>query len=433
MMLLYNLLWPIGLLVFLPGFLLKMFRRGGYRKNFGQRFALYDSDVRQRLREYPEPIWMHAVSVGEVMIALKLAEKLRALRPSHAIVLTTTTATGYAFARKSASPCMTVLYTPLDFWPIMHRAFRFIAPRQIVLIEAEVWPNMMSEATRRKVPVALANARLSTRSERKFLRFRHVLAPIFRRLSLLCVTDAEDVARWQRIGAPVDRMEAVGNIKFDPDERPRISDEPRRFLDQIGVSADRPVLFGGSTHRGEEEILADVFNSLRQEIHDLFLVLAPRHVERLGEIAGLLRRRNLHVARRTRAETPMPTGGETTPDVLLIGTTGELALWYEIATVVFVGKSLTAHGGQNPVEAIAAGKPVIFGPHMENFAALAKQLREKNAAACASDRAELETSVRRLLSEPATREQMNAAAARVLAPHRGATARTATLIDDLFS
>jgi 3-deoxy-D-manno-octulosonic-acid transferase len=423
MMLLYNLLWPLGLLIFLPAFLLKMFRRGGYRKNFGQRLGFYRPEVRQRLRAR-QPVWIHAVSVGEVMIALKLAAQLRALRPDLHCALTTTTTTGNALAQKSAPDWITVLYTPLDFLPVMRRAFRAIAPRQIVLIEAEVWPNLVDEAARRNIPVALANARLSTRSERKFLRFRFLLAPIFRKLRLLCVTDAADAERWRRIGAKAEGIRPVGNIKFDPEERRAPSIEPRRFLEQIAVDASRPVLFGGSTHRGEEEILADAFGALRNELTRLFLIIAPRHVERAREIEAFLCGRGLRVARRTRP-------GKAPPDVLLLDTTGELADWYSTATVVFIGKSMTTRGGQNPVEAIAAGKPVIFGPHMENFASLSQQLLEHDAARCVHDASELALLAGQLLRDTALRETMSAQATKLLASHRGATWRTAQLIDAL--
>lgn len=422
-MLLYNLLWPLGLLVFLPGFFIKMLRRGGYRKNFGQRLGFYGAEVAQRLNRR-QPIWIHAVSVGEVGIALKLTAQLQALNPDSHFVLTTTTTTGHAVAEKSAPPSMTVLYTPLDFLPVMRRAFRFIAPRQIVLIEAEVWPNMVSEAARRKIPVALANARLSERSERKFLRFRFLLAPVFHKLSLACVTDTADAGRWRRLGLPSERIHTVGNIKFDAEEQPASPAEPRRFLDQIGIDASRPVLFAGSTHRGEETIAIDAFLALRVEFPNLFLVIAPRHVERAGEIEALLRECGLRLAKRTRPE-------EMLPAVLLLDTTGELAHWYAIATVVFIGKSLTARGGQNPVEAILAGKPVIFGPHMENFVKLAKELLRQQAALCAHDAKELAPHAAQLLRDPQMREAMTARAHSVLATHRGATRRTAELIGSL--
>jgi 3-deoxy-D-manno-octulosonic-acid transferase len=403
MMLLYNLLWPLGLLGFFPGFLLKMIRRGGYRKNFGQRLGFYSSEVRQRLRR-DQPIWIHAVSVGEVLIALKLAAKLHQRRPKLHCALTTTTTTGFALAQRSAPPWMTVLYTPLDFWPVMRRAFRAIAPRQIILIEAEVWPNMVGIAARRKIPVTLANARLSIRSERKFLRFRFLLAPIFRKLSLICVTEKNDPLRWQRIGARIEKIYAVGNIKFDPEEARAVSDQPRRFLEKIGIDPARPILFGGSTHRGEEEILANVFLALRREFHALFLVIAPRHVERAGEIESALRARGLRVARRTGP-------GESSPDVLLIDTTGELADFYTVA--------------------IVAGKPVIFGPHMENFEVLSRQLLKRGGAMLAPDLDELVSLAGRILRDANIRESMVTQATRVLAPHRDATLRTAELIEAL--
>jgi 3-deoxy-D-manno-octulosonic-acid transferase len=188
----------------------------------------------------------------------------------------------------------------------------------------------------------------------------------------------------------------------------------------------RPILFGGSTHRGEEKILIDAFCALRGEFPNLSLVLVPRHVERAREIEADLRSCNLRSNRRS----AIRNGGEWS-DCLLIDTTGELREWYEIATIVFIGKSLTAHGGQNPAEAMVARKPVIFGPHMENFASLAKELIAKNGALCVQDLPELIDTSRHLLRDAAAREQLVSNALRVLQPHRGATARTAALIDEL--
>src|SRR6266699_7125734 len=167
----YNLFWPVGLLFFLPGYFMKMVRRGGYRKNFGQRFGMYNRELRVRLLNQ-RSTWLHAVSVGEVNIALKLASALRALQPDLQCVLTTTTTTGFALANKNASHWVEVMYTPLDFWPIIRRAFTVIRPARILLIEAEVWPNLVAEAHARRIPIALVNARLSPRSEKRFRLFR---------------------------------------------------------------------------------------------------------------------------------------------------------------------------------------------------------------------------------------------------------------------
>ena len=424
--LIYNLLWPLGLLLFLPSYLAKMFRRGGYRKDFGQRLGFYSSEWRRRLHGQ-SPTWIHAVSVGEVVIALKLAEQLRTLRPDLKCVLTTTTTTGHALAQKSAPSWMDVLYAPLDFWPVMRRAFRAIAPQRIILIEAEAWPNLVAEATRRKIPLVLANARLSPRSERRFRRFKVFVGPIFRRLDLVCVPTAEDAENWKNLGAKTSQIHAVGNIKYDVFNQPILSDAAQRFR-ETGIDAARPILFGGSTHRGEEQILVDVFCGLRPEFPDLFLILAPRHVERANEVEAELRKRDLRSIRQT------ASGRRTQElDCLLIDTTGELPGWYNFATIVFIGKSLTAHGGQNPVEAISARKPVIFGPHMENFASLAEQLITGGGAISVQNSEELLENSRRLLSSPAEREKLANNALRVIQPHREAAARTAALIEKISS
>src|SRR5881394_2400638 len=188
----FNLLWPFGLLLFLPGYLVKMFRRGGYREKFGQRLGFYQPQLRARLY-WQKPIWLHAVSVGEVTIALKLAGQIRASKPDQHCVLTTTTTTGFAFANKNAPDWIEVMYSPLDFWPIMRCAFATIRPKAIVLVEAEVWPNLVAEAHGRKIPIALVNARLSPRSEKRFRMFRRFVSPIFQMLDAVCVQNLEDV------------------------------------------------------------------------------------------------------------------------------------------------------------------------------------------------------------------------------------------------
>src|SRR4030081_1414355 len=167
----YNLLWPLGLLLFLPGYIVKIIRRGGYREKFGQRLGWYDIDLRRRLPKR-RSTWLHAVSVGEVAVALKLAVRLRVFEPDRPCVLTTTTTTGFSFANKNAPPWIEVMYTPLDFWPIMRRAFALIRPARVILVEAEVWPNLAAEAHARGIPLVLVNARLSPRSERRFQQFK---------------------------------------------------------------------------------------------------------------------------------------------------------------------------------------------------------------------------------------------------------------------
>jgi 3-deoxy-D-manno-octulosonic-acid transferase len=426
----YNLLFPVALLFFLPGILVKMVRRGNYRHKFGQRFGFYDRALRDRLRG-GDRTWIHAVSVGEVMIALKLAEKLRELEPALRVVLTTTTTTGFAIATKDSPEWIEVLYNPLDFWPVMQRAFHVIHPQRVILVEAEVWPNLAAEAYRRSLPLALVNARLSTRSERRFRKFRFAIAPTFRLLDLVCVQESEDVPRWEALGVDLERIEVVGSIKFDrPQARPD-PEMPREVLARCEIDPERPIFFAGSTHAGEERIAAEIFLNLRSEFPDLFLIIAPRHFERTVEIQRMLESLGLRVALRTDAS--MTSSRMTKPDCFILNAMGELQHWYAVGTVVFVGKTLTAHGGQNPVEPIAAGCPVIFGPNMGNFATLARSLVERGGAIQVANETELRESVARLLRDEPTRRRLVENARDVLRRHDGATLRTAEFVTSLRS
>jgi 3-deoxy-D-manno-octulosonic-acid transferase len=426
----YNLLWPIGLFFFLPGYFVKMIRRGGYREKFGQRLGMYDHELRVRLSKQ-KSTWLHAVSVGEVNIALKLANTLRVLEPDLHCVLTTTTTTGFSLANKNAPAWIEVVYTPLDYWPIMRRAFSVIRPERVLLVEAEVWPNLVSIAHASRVPTALVNARLSPRSEKRFRRFRFFVAPTFRLLDLVCAQEPEDIDRWIALGVRSDRVSAVGSIKYDPNGGDQnlegaASSQQYRFGN---ANRQDPVLFGGSTHRGEEEILATMFLRLRQQFPSLRLFIAPRHVERLREIHSMLAALPLRVAPASEVVRQLPD--ESDVDCVLLDTTGELRRWYPIATIVFIGKSLTAHGGQNPVEPILAGKPVVFGPHMENFAPLAKGLLLEKGAIQVGDIDSFERAIAELLRDNAARERLVQNAREVLSKHEGATARTAALVHEL--
>ncbi len=232
----YNLLFPLALLFFLPAYFVKMLRRGNYRNKFGQRLGFYDRKTRAKLA-HGRATWLHAVSVGEVMIALKLATKMQEREPSLRIALTTTTTTGFALASRQAPDWIEVLYTPLDFWPVMRRAFALIRPIRIVLVEAEVWPNLTAIAHRQKIPIALVNARLSPRSEGRFRAFNLFVRPYFQKLDLICVQEQEDVARWESLGADPARIFPVGSIKFDPENVAPHPEVPRAVLHRLGIDA----------------------------------------------------------------------------------------------------------------------------------------------------------------------------------------------------
>ena len=425
---LYNVVFPMAVLLMLPSFLMRMIRRGKYRHKFGQRFGIYSPGVRERIAGTGR-VWLHAVSVGEVNIALKLIQALRDADPSLVFILSTTTSTGFKLAASRKSPWLEPIYNPLDFLPVVRRVMQTIRPRALILVEAEVWPNVVCEARRLGAKAVLVNARLSPRSEKRFRAARMIAAPLFNQLDALYLQEPEDIARWTSLGVRQDKLHVTGSIKFDDSAaaaRPIRNFRP--VLDALGVPVDAPVLLGGSTFEGEEEILARVFLQLRKSRPDLFLILVPRHHERGDAVARQMERLGLKVARRTQSDQ------HTRPDVLLVDTTGELVSWYLCATVVFMGKSLCDRGGQNPAEPLAAGVPVVFGPHMRNFASLVQGLLRNQAAMEISDEATLQVAVESLLSSPEKRNAMVRRGVKCLEIHRGATDRTVSLLrENAFS
>ena len=438
----YNVCFPFVFLALLPGYLSRMIRRGDYRARFGQRFGWYSRDVRDRLAAGPPRLWLQAVSVGEMLVALKFIAALREQAPGLPLILSTTTTTGFRLAEQRAGPGVEVVYSPLDLLPIVRRAFRIFRPAAVVIVDGGLWPNHLWEARRLNLPTVLVNARLSPRSERRFRRFPRVSAAIFELLGLVCVSEATDVPRWTTLGVAPERVRYTGSIKFDdhvpgepalsPQNREVAGGAPpqvRKLLDGIGVPASQPVLLAGSTHPGEELILAEAYLELRKTFPDLFLILAPRHVERTGSIIEALQPLDVSIVRRTTLAKVSPTGaGTSRAEILMLDTTGELKDWYAAATIVFIGKSLTAIGGQNPAEAISAGKPVITGPHMENFDDLMRALLAAKAILQVPDAAGLLAACRGLLSDPAPRARMAEAAYQQLRAHRGASRRSAALV-----
>ena len=370
-LLIYNLFFPRAFLGMLPGLVRRMIRRGNYQRNFGQRFARYDEAVRKRLANGPR-VWVHSISVGETLLALRLIKQMRELRPGLRVVLSATTSTGLALALENASDWLEPIYNPIDACPLASRALKTVQPERLIFIEA-VWPNLLANAAKRGIPTSLI-ARLSPRSEARFRRFRFFTGPIFRQLDAISVQEPDDLARWQSLGAMAEQIHVTGNIKFDqPAKRDERAEQFRAILAQLSMPADASVILGGSTFPGEEGMLARITMRLRAQFPGLFLIVVPRHVERANEAAAEVTEAGMTFALRSaeaRREAP--------PDCLLVNTTGELRAWYELGTVVYIGKSLSpvATGGQNPVEPVFAGKPVLFGPHMENFRAVVTRLVE---------------------------------------------------------
>ena len=425
---LYNILLPFYLLIALPGLLIKMRRRGGYGSHFMQRFAHYDAARLTQLQTMKNTWWIHAVSVGEVFIALKLIDAIRREKPEIALVLSTTSSTGYATASENAPESVLVLYNPLDVRWIVRRALRVIQPSIVVLMESEIWPNLITLTERQGIPCVIANARLSPRSERRYRKFRSLVAPTLERLTKVLTQEEEDVSRWQNAGVPIDRLTCTGSVKFDPASVREPSEAQREQIGRI-LSAywgkrfhEYKFLLLGSSHAGEEAAVAQMVRALRSSCPDIRLLAVPRHFERAGTILEELDALDLKVERRSHYPDHRLTDAD--PDVLLVDSTGELAAWYTFADVVMVGKSFLSEGGQNPVEPILAGKPVIVGPHMENFESLTKTLVAENGVVQVDSINAAGPVVQSWAEDREGAEAVVEAGRRVLGRHAGASART---------
>jgi 3-deoxy-D-manno-octulosonic-acid transferase len=428
--LLYTVLYAVGFVLLSPMFVYKMWKRGKYRENFWQRFGFYSKDLRQWLAEKKERrCWIQAVSVGEVNVALLFINVLQRKFPDLRIVVTTTTSTGYTQAYERLPQEVELLYFPQDFPWCVHRAYRLIQPDFIVLIESELWPNHIWTGAARGVPLFLVNGRMSPRSERGYKRLGWLSQRVFSQLSLVCAQSHEDAANFIAVGVPADRVHMTGNMKYDISmpHADAQSVDPVQLLKQIDVSPAQPILVAGSTHPGEEEILFDLLADLRTKFLRLFLVLVPRHVERTREVVDLAKRKQVKFILRTEINSRLEQTAKPY-DCLIVNSTGELKWFYKIATVIFVGKSLVGEGGQNIVEAAASGHPVVFGPNMQNFRAIAHEFVARGACVQVPNADGLRHTVQELLEDPQRRRSIVDAAHRVIESNVGATSRSIELI-----
>ena len=411
-LMIYRAILPLLFLVAFPGWILKMLRRGGFGTSLNERIGLYFSPADF---EPCGAIHLHAISVGETITALKLLRAWQDEYPESRFVIATGTATGHQTATSANIPNLRVTYAPLDFaWMIRSYLKRF-EPSQIVLIEGEVWPTLLRYAEKKHIPVSLANARLSPRSAHRFNRFASFLRPFFSRLSCVFIQEKEHRTIWENLGIAPENIHLTGSIKFDlqssviPEQRVDF----REMLNSFGKG--RPIILAASTFPGEEALIA---SAIRDADPNALPVIVPRHAERRQEVSHALDQAGFCVTLRSLFETPLQQDNQA----FVIDTTGELATWTAHADVVIIGKSFLSTGGQNPAEAILANKPLILGPHMENFQPLVRHLHATKGAFLAHNREEISSTIRLALN-PNIAEKLTQQATHVLATHNGATKR----------
>jgi len=424
---LYNTLLLLASLGALPYFAVKSLRTTKYRAGLRQRFGHVPQDVVSALQG-ARPLWLHAVSVGEVIATVPLVNALRQRFPYLPILISTVTETGQATAREkmTAAAC---LYFPLDYPWVVHQVIARLRPRLFLMVETEIWPNFLRELTWQAIPAILVNGRISPRSFLGYRRLRPFMCRVLLAITSFSLQTKLDAERIIAIGAAPSRVHITGNIKYDLALEPLTSADEQALRADLGLG-QAPVFMAGSTHHGEEDIVIAAYLRARVQRPALRLLLSPRHLDRLDEIEALLHRHQLTVHRRSHGRLSSQSGAAP---VLLLDTIGELAKLYAVGTVIFVGGSFAPIGGHNVLEPAAHRKAILFGPHMHNFHQIAAALLEADGAVQVHNPEALGEHVSMLLQQPERRQALGEAAYQVLRYNQGAIARTVELIAQVLS
>jgi len=370
----------------------------------------------------PGAIWIHGASVGEARLVGALAREIKRRRPEQSLAASSVTATGRV---QLPSPPVVdaAFFLPLDFPAVQRRAFDVVAPSMIVLVETELWPNLLDEAERRRVPVVIVNGRLAPERLGRYRRLSGLYGPLLRGLHAIGAAGSDEAGRFVALGVSDEAIRVIGNLKFD---LPAPSENPADLRARFGISADRPIVAAGSTANGEDRLVLDAFAAARREVPDLLLLLAPRHPERFASAVEDAERRGFVVSRASRGAAPEHL------DVLLLDTIGDLAALYALAGSAFVGGSLVPVGGHNLLEPIAAGVPVLYGPHTEHVTEIAAALDRSGAGLRVQDAAALGRSFADLALRPDERARRVALGRRFVDANRGALHRAADLVLDVL-
>ena len=426
MYVLYNVLLLLYFLAVLPSAAL---RRGGAAGGLRERFGRLPAAVNPGRRP---AIWVHAVSVGEALAARPLLRALRTAYPGHRLVVSTTTATGRGVARGFGGEVDAVCYAPFDFPWFVDSALDRIAPALLLLVDTEIWPNLLRACRRRGVGAAIVNGRLSDRSYRRYRLVRRGLRRVLADVGRVCAQSEEWGRRFVALGAEPDRVTVTGSLKFDAAASPPGAEAGGAgdggLRAAFAFARGRPVVIAASTLRGEEEPVLRAFARVREASSDALLVIAPRHPERFGEARRIAGRAGYRVVLRSALEPGRDPGA----DVVILDTLGELGRLFEAASAVFVGGSLVPAGGHNLIEPAAFGRAVVVGPHMENFADVTREFVSRGAALQMRGADELPEALAGLIRDSERRRRLGAAARALVDANRGAARRTLDRLAELL-
>ena len=430
MLFLYNLIFPIAFIFFIPGMIIKLIRRGGEKSNYLERFAIFSKTKKAQLKALQNTIWVHSVSVGETVIAVNMIKQWKKQEPKLNFVLSTTTTTGQAIAKAKAPDGVNIIFCPIDLLPFVIKTINLIRPKLLIIFETEIWPNLINRAKKSGTEIALVNARMSDKSAKGYKRFSVFFAPTLKKLSLLSVQTELDAERFKSIESTLKPI-VSGNMKFDqtvPAKKEKIDLEP-----YFGKGLHKIVL-AASTHPGEEKLIAGIYSKIKEQHkeHSIKLILVPRHAERGNEIADMLKQMNLTFIQRS-IELKKQDKTNSECDVLLADTTGELLSFMKDANIVLMGKSFAGHDeGHNIIEPALLGKLVITGCTLKNFRYTLKVMLEDNAIITVSSDKELEDAVNKYILNEKECLMFGKRASEAIKKHTGATERTIKLCKQLL-
>lgn len=425
---LYNFIFPLAFLFFIPGMIIKYIRRGGEKDNYLERFAIFSKEKKEMLRTSQGGIWVHSVSVGESVIAVDMIKKWLIKNPSQKFILSTTTTTGQALAKSRVPDGVIVIFCPIDFIFFVKKTFKLISPKLLIIFETEIWPNMICEARKFGAETALVNARISDKSANGYRRASLFFGPVLRQFSQICVQTELDGDRFKAVESELNIVIA-GNMKFDQGVPADFAD---LNLSNYFGKGEFSILLAASTHPGEEVLLGECYKELLNKYKNLKLIIIPRHAERGDEIALKLKNMGIKVTQRSKDGDRSDKSDEFC-ELLLADTTGEMLAFMNLADIVVMGKSLAGHNeGHNIIEPALLGKPVITGCELRNFRYTLKAMRDDDAIITVESDSELVTKISCLLDNPSECKALGKRAKYAIEKHKGATEKTIELCKKLL-
>jgi len=413
MFIIYDLIFLLVFLIYLPVYLFKKKIHPGFLRRLGALPGFLDLG---------RPIWIHAVSVGEAMAVRGLIEGLKSAYPQKKIVISTVTASGNKIARSIAGADDFVTYLPLDLSFIVRRVIDRINPLIFIVAETEIWPNLISYLAKKNIPMITVNGRISDQSFKGYSLAKPMLGPILAKVDLFCVQTERDAQRLKRLGVKNDRLKITGNMKFDSQVLKEEGFSAARYRTNLSLRAEDKLLVFGSTHPGEEEIALGCYKSLLTDFPNLKLLIAPRHPQRCSDLAKIVSRFGFRSVLLSHSKGECPSC--ITTAVFILDTVGELVYYYSVANIVFVGGSLTKAGGHNILEPAALGKPVLFGPEMSNFRDIADLFLNNQAALLVNNQEELRGEIAGLLNHPEQCIDLSRRAKEIISKNQGAVKRS---------